>query len=91
MEFFAARAIVDLDGFAHTEPRLRALGERGDIIKRLHKSLAKDGASRATSSWALEGERHGEPVIGRLADDEHTTREWLDWANCVEDRSAPGG
>jgi len=48
------------------EPRLRALGERGDIIKRLHKSLAKDGATRAPSSWALEGERHGEPVIGRL-------------------------
>ncbi|MBI5320530.1 VirD2 family relaxase/mobilization nuclease [Bradyrhizobium sp.] len=48
------------------EQRLRALGERGDIIKRLHKSLAKDGASRALSSWALEGEGHGEPVIGRL-------------------------
>ena len=42
------------------------LGERGDIIKRLHKSLTKDGAARAPSSWALEGERHGEPVIGRL-------------------------
>ncbi|WP_375778922.1 relaxase/mobilization nuclease domain-containing protein [Bradyrhizobium sp. ma5] len=48
------------------EPRLRALGERGDIIKRLHKSLAKDGAARPPSSWALEGERHGETVIGRL-------------------------
>jgi len=45
--------------------RLRALGERGDIIKRLHKSLAKDSVSRAPSSWALEAERHGEPVIGR--------------------------
>ena len=44
----------------------RALGERGDIIKRLHKAVAKEGASRAPSSWALEGERHGEPVIGRL-------------------------
>ncbi|WP_024520615.1 DUF3363 domain-containing protein [Bradyrhizobium sp. Tv2a-2] len=51
---------------ADLEQRLRALGERGDIIKRLHKTLAKDGASRALSSWALEGERHGEPVIGRL-------------------------
>jgi type IV secretory pathway VirD2 relaxase len=49
-----------------TEQRLRALGERGDIIKRLHKTLAKDGASRAPSSWALEGESHGEPIIGRL-------------------------
>jgi hypothetical protein len=42
------------------------LGERGDIIKRLHKSLTKDGAARAKSSWALQGESHGEPVIGRL-------------------------
>lgn len=48
------------------EQRLRALGERGDIIKRLHKTLAKDGASRAPSSWALEGESHGEPIVGRL-------------------------
>jgi type IV secretory pathway VirD2 relaxase len=48
------------------EQRLRALGERGDIIKRLHKTLTKDGAARAPSSWALEGESHGEPVIGRL-------------------------
>ena len=48
------------------EPRLRELGERGDIIKRLHKTLAKDGASRAPSSWAVEGEAHGEPVVGRL-------------------------
>jgi len=51
---------------ADTEPRLRALGEREDIIKRLHRGLAKDGTSRAPSSWALEGESHGEPVTGRL-------------------------
>ena len=48
------------------EQRLRSLGERGDIIKRLHKTLTKDGVSRAPSSWALEGESHGEPIIGRL-------------------------
>ncbi len=48
------------------EQRLRALGERGDIIKRLHKTLARDGAPRAPSTWALEGESHGEPIIGRL-------------------------
>ena len=51
---------------ADAEQRLRDLGERGDIIKRLHKSLTKDGSIRAPSSWALEGESHGEPVIGRL-------------------------
>src|SRR5437763_3027585 len=48
------------------EQRLRELGERGDIIKRLHTTLTKDGAARAPSSWALEGKGHGEPVIGRL-------------------------
>jgi type IV secretory pathway VirD2 relaxase len=48
------------------EQRLRELGERGDIIKRLHRSLARDGAVRVPSSWVLEGERHGEPVTGRL-------------------------
>ena len=48
------------------EQRLRSLGERGDIIKRLHKTLTKDGVSRAPSSWALEGESHGEPIVGRL-------------------------
>ena len=48
------------------ERRLRELGERGDIIKRLYKSLTRDGVTRAPSSWALEGERHGEPVLGRL-------------------------
>jgi hypothetical protein len=51
---------------ADTEQRLRALGERGDIIKRLHMTLARDGASRTPSSWALEGESNGEPVTSRL-------------------------
>ena len=51
---------------ADAEQRLRDLGERGDIIKRLHNSLTKDGATRAPSSWALEGESHGEPITGRL-------------------------
>jgi type IV secretory pathway VirD2 relaxase len=37
---------------ADVEQRLRELGERGDIIKRLHRSLTKDGATRAPSSWA---------------------------------------
>jgi type IV secretory pathway VirD2 relaxase len=57
-----ARWVLAVDA----EQCLRELGERGDIIKRLHKSLIKDGTTRAPSSWALEGERHGEPVIGRL-------------------------
>ncbi|MET4221097.1 type IV secretory pathway VirD2 relaxase [Bradyrhizobium sp. LB14.3] len=51
---------------ADAEARLRALGERGDIIKRLHKILTRDAASRTAASWALEGETHGEPIVGRL-------------------------
>src|SRR5215469_6683903 len=58
----AARWVLAPDA----EQRLRELGERGDIIKRLHKSLTRDGVPRAPSSWALEGERHGDPVLGRL-------------------------
>jgi len=48
---------------ANAEPRLRALGERDDIVKRLHRSL---GADRG-ADFVLEGERRTEPVIGRLA------------------------
>jgi type IV secretory pathway VirD2 relaxase len=51
---------------SNAEQRLRELGERGDIIKRLHRSLTKDGAPREPSSWALEAECHSEPVVGRL-------------------------
>ena len=42
------------------------LGNAAISSNRLHRTLAKDGVSRAPSSWALEGESHGEPVIGRL-------------------------
>ena len=51
---------------ADAEPRLRALGERGDVIKRLHKTLAREAAARDPSSFVLEGEGHGEAVVGRL-------------------------
>lgn len=40
-------------------------GERGDIIKRLHKTLTRT-APAAPPSWALEGETHGGPIVGRL-------------------------
>ena len=48
------------------ELRLRELGERGDIIKRLHRNLSTEGVSRDPSTWILEGERQTEPLIGRL-------------------------
>ena len=50
------------------EPTLRALGERGDIIKRMHRALTERGIERAASSYVLAGESIGDPVIGRLLD-----------------------
>ena len=59
-----------------SEPTLRALGERSDIIKRIHRGLAEHGWERATSSFALTSETQPSPVIGRLVarglDDELT-------------------
>jgi type IV secretory pathway VirD2 relaxase len=58
------------------EPTLRALGERNDIIKRIHRGLAEHGWERAASSFVLTSEAQPSPVIGRLVarglDDELT-------------------
>ncbi len=57
---------------AEAESSLRALSERGDIIKRLHRTLGE----RSPSEWSLSGEAAGQPVIGKLVarglDDELT-------------------
>ena len=62
-----ARWTLDADA----EGALRALGERGDIIKRLHRVMGE----RSPSEWLLSGEA-GHPVIGKLVtrglDDELT-------------------
>lgn len=50
------------------ETTLRDLGERGDIIKRIHRGLTERGIARGTSSYVLAGESLGDPVIGRLVD-----------------------
>ncbi|MBB4428270.1 type IV secretory pathway VirD2 relaxase [Bradyrhizobium sp. CIR48] len=50
------------------ETTLRELGERGDIIKRIHRSLTERGIERGTASYVLAGENLGVPVIGRLVD-----------------------
>jgi type IV secretory pathway VirD2 relaxase len=50
------------------EPTLRALGERGDIIKRMHRALTERGIERAASSYVLAGEDIGDRVVGRLLD-----------------------
>ncbi|MDF2809705.1 MAG: hypothetical protein K0S56_736 [Microvirga sp.] len=48
------------------EASLRALGERGDIIKRMHRALTDRGIERGTASYVLAAESLGVPVIGRL-------------------------
>ncbi|KHJ55169.1 type VI secretion protein [Aureimonas altamirensis] len=50
------------------EKTLRALGERGDIIKRIHRGLTERGIERGTASYVLAGESIDDPVIGRLVD-----------------------
>ena len=44
------------------ESCLRALGERGDIIKRLHRTMG----DRSPSEWVLAGEAVERPLIGKL-------------------------
>ncbi|MGY3362742.1 type IV secretory pathway VirD2 relaxase [Bradyrhizobium sp. GM0.4] len=50
------------------ETTLRELGDRGDIIKRIHSSLTERGIERGTASYVLAGESLDVPVIGRLVD-----------------------
>ena len=45
------------------EPTLRALGERGDIIKALHRAM---GEHRAAAELAPDGEQSANPILGRL-------------------------
>jgi type IV secretory pathway VirD2 relaxase len=48
------------------EATLRALGERGDIIKRIHRGLSASGVERNAASYVLAGETLDDPIIGRL-------------------------
>ncbi|MGJ0454296.1 MAG: relaxase/mobilization nuclease domain-containing protein [Methylocystis sp.] len=50
----------------NSESVLRALGERGDIIKRIHRGLSERGLDRATAEFVLDAETRGDPIIGRL-------------------------
>jgi type IV secretory pathway VirD2 relaxase len=49
------------------EQKLRALGTRGDIIKRMHETIAKRGIDRGTASYSLDASPD-RPVIGKLID-----------------------
>ena len=50
------------------ETVLRELGERGDIIKRMHRALIARGIERGSASYVLAGESLDVPVIGRLVE-----------------------
>ncbi|OYZ74977.1 MAG: type VI secretion protein [Rhizobiales bacterium 24-66-13] len=48
------------------ETVLRELGERGDIIKRMHRALTERGIERGSGNYVLASESLDVPVIGRL-------------------------
>jgi type IV secretory pathway VirD2 relaxase len=50
------------------ETVLRQLGERGDIIKRMHRALTERGIERGSASYVLAAESLDVPVIGRLVE-----------------------
>jgi len=50
------------------EATLRELGERGDIIKRIHRGLTERGIERGAANYVLAGESLDVPVVGRLVD-----------------------
>ncbi|MEI3853608.1 MULTISPECIES: relaxase/mobilization nuclease domain-containing protein [unclassified Ensifer] len=50
----------------NAEAVLRELGERNDIIKRIHRGLSERGTERSTASYVLAGESLDLPIIGRL-------------------------
>ncbi len=53
---------------AEAEATLRELGERGDIIKRIHRALTERGVERGSASYVLAAESLDVPVIGRLVE-----------------------
>jgi type IV secretory pathway VirD2 relaxase len=50
------------------EPTLRRMGERGDIIKAMHRDLAEKGLSRAASEYAIydPSDAAARSIVGRL-------------------------
>lgn len=48
------------------EPTLRELGERGDIIKAMHRALGARGQDRPGASYAIHGPAPVEPIVGRV-------------------------
>lgn len=50
------------------EATLRELGERGDIIKRMHRALTERGIERGSASYVLAAESLDTPILGRLVE-----------------------
>ncbi len=50
------------------EATMRELGERGDIIKRMHRALTDRGIERGLSSYVLAAESLDSHIIGRLVE-----------------------
>jgi hypothetical protein len=48
------------------EPTMRALGERGDIVKAINRALTDRGLERGTDRFVLHGEEMQQPVVGRV-------------------------
>jgi type IV secretory pathway VirD2 relaxase len=52
------------------EAKLRRMGERGDIIKTMHRELAAAGVSRAAANYAIfDPERVDQRLVGRVVGD----------------------
>ncbi len=49
------------------EPTLRAMGDRGDIIRTMHRALSQGGREPGVGDFAIHGE-DAPAVLGRLAD-----------------------
>jgi type IV secretory pathway VirD2 relaxase len=50
----------------NAEPTMRALGERSDIIKRIHRGLAEQRIERSVSDFAVDDGAATRPIVGRL-------------------------
>lgn len=53
---------------AKMEPALRELGERGDIIRNMHKALKADGLERDPMTFQLHDAAPTVPITGRVVD-----------------------
>jgi type IV secretory pathway VirD2 relaxase len=52
----------------NAEATLRELGERGDIVKRMHRALTERGIERGSADYVLAAESLDAPIVGRLVE-----------------------